>query len=187
MTPVQERDVKQRFIDHYNLCRRNKHIFLSINESCRWRPVIFTVAPFVITVHLYHKHNLTVMLQCLKKASRSTFNMSLENLFWEKKRGKNRAAAILSPFRKCPLTPIIPLSTCPLRVLFSPRPPSLLGNLLCKYGLLTADGPFRLWRWKCNYRQQTSPLLSLEGATLISVPSATGAIIDRYQLWGGDY
>lgn len=57
----------------------------------------------------------------------------------------------------------------------SPRPPpSLLGNLLCKYALLTADGPFRLWRWKCNYRQQTSPLLSLEGATLILVPSALG-------------
>lgn len=71
--------------------------------------------------------------------------------------------------------------------LCSPRPPSLLGNLLCKYGLLTADGLFQLWRWKCNYRQQTSLLLSLEGATLISVPSATGAGIDRYQLWGGDY
>lgn len=144
MTPVQERDVKQRFIDHYNLCRRNKHIFLSINESCRWRPVIFTVAPFVITVHLYHKHNLTVMLQCLKKASRSTFNMSLENLFWEKRRGKNRAAAILSPFRKCPLTPIIPLSTCPLHCEFSSLLAHPLSWVICCVNTvyLQLTGPF---------------------------------------------
>lgn len=131
MTPVQESNVKQRLIDHSNLCMRNKHIFLSINESCRGRPVIFTVAPFVITVHLYHKHNLTLMLRCLKKASRSTFNMSFGNQFSEKKKkkllgGKNRAAAILSPFRKCPLTPIIPPSTCPLHCEF----PSLLAHPL---------------------------------------------------------
>lgn len=89
---------------------------------------------------------------------------------------------MISPFQKCPWTPIIPLSTCPLQCeclvcVSSPHPPSLPGNLLCKYGLLTADGLFQLWSWKCNYRLQTSPLLSPEGVMLISVPSATGPLL----------
>lgn len=89
----------------------------------------------------------------------------------------------LQPSQKWPLTPIIPLSTCPPPL--APRPPSLLGNLLCKYGLLTADGaPFSRRSWKCNYRLQTSPLLSLEGATLLSVPSATSEGGERL---GGRY
>lgn len=138
------------------------------------------------------RYNFTLMFLCLNVPAAAPLTClpkaCLKNTMV---RLYNRAATFFSPCQKWPLTPIIPLSTCPLQFeclsLPSPRPPSLLGNLLCKYGLLTADGPFQLWRWKCNYRQQTSPLLSLEGATLISVPSAKGAVIDRYQLWGGDY
>lgn len=54
---------------------------------------------------------MTLMSQYFKMLHAAPFNMSFENL----ERQKSRAAPVLSNFQKCPLTPIIPHSTCPLQ------------------------------------------------------------------------
>lgn len=97
---------------------------------------------FVTTLNSYITYNFAqIFVKCLKMLNSSPLTCHLRT--W----GRNRAAPVLSPFQKWPLSPIIPLSTCPLQcecVWVSSALPLPLSWVICCVNMvyLQLTGPF---------------------------------------------